>query len=242
MGLHLKRSIIIDFFGAPGCGKSTLSSELAKLLFNSGYNVSEFSRSIDNKKKYVRRCLKLSYFLSYFWKNPFLIIELFRIIPANEIGDKQEILKQIINIFYKLSFIKKSSKYDFIIFDEGIPQMIISLLYYTNNDNYIKPLLELITKQLSLPISYIYINASEDTVKDRLKKRDGQRSRIEKESDSSIRNKRLIHIEHLCNRLIVELNPIVINNNRGESSVSLARAIYQLLFAKIEENYEKEKI
>ncbi len=55
MADDLNKPIIIDFFGLPGCGKSTVSHMLAEELRKQGKVVSEPSYDTDHKLSQVKR-------------------------------------------------------------------------------------------------------------------------------------------------------------------------------------------
>ena len=66
--------VILEFFGMPGSGKSTVSHLLAERLRGNGYTVIEPSWLIDNKKSKVKRlCKKMLLAIIYELCNPFVI-------------------------------------------------------------------------------------------------------------------------------------------------------------------------
>lgn len=216
--------IILDFFGMPGSGKSTVARELHQKLSQCGYNVKNLSYCIDNSCVIKRLCIKFLYSLVYTLCHPFFVRKLTRIISINDMGGFKEAVKQLVNITYKMYFLNNLEGYDYIILDEGICQMIVSALYYSNEDITIYPLLEYLLNHVSKSIVFVYLSVDEKIVFNRLENRMNENSRIEKERDKGIMQKRLDTINRRCNIIKKYVNAIVIDaRNKPQES---ARFLY----------------
>ena len=126
MGNDLK-CIIIDFFGLPGCGKSTISHLLAekidyKKVFEPSY-ISDHYWTV--RKRTSVKAMRAIYIALRYNK---IFRKIISLIKANEIEGIHTIACEIINITDKIySIIKKRKDNCYIVFDEGIAQIAISL-------------------------------------------------------------------------------------------------------------------
>lgn len=120
-----KIPISLEFYGLPGCGKSTISHIVAKKLRNAGYNVNELTYVLDHEySKGMRKTFKLLYSCKFFLENN----KLFRKIKYIILKCKGRIrVNQIINVMYKCWRYNSSGKYDFLVWDEGIMQSAVSI-------------------------------------------------------------------------------------------------------------------
>mgnify|MGYP001787824549 CR=1 FL=1 len=126
MGSDLKKTVVLDFFGVPGSGKTTKSHEIAESYRRKGKDVVEPSYNLDhNCSSMVRRIKKLWMMMVIpKWKKE-AIKELVR---ENEYDSANKALNHVVNIASKIYAIEKhNGKVDYLIFDEGVAQAAISL-------------------------------------------------------------------------------------------------------------------
>ena len=170
----------IEFYGLPGCGKSTISHTVAKLLREKGYSVEEPSHDIDHISNILlRKIYKL--LITALW----LIIhnKLFReincIVSENNYSGLSKI-EHISNIIQKVKIYRKKSTGKIVLWDQGLVQAAISLSingYKSSNDN-LKKLYELIPSDLR--IMHILISIDKETAINRMALRKSNDSRVEK--------------------------------------------------------------
>lgn len=126
MESDIKNTIVLDFFGIPGSGKSTESHEIAERYRREGKSVIEASYRLDHEFSAVRRTTaKLLMLLSLPFEKRKRINALAKKNGYNRSNGK---LNQAVNVASKLFAVKKyNGKTDYIIFDEGFAQAAISL-------------------------------------------------------------------------------------------------------------------
>lgn len=126
MGVDLRETVVLDFFGVPGSGKTTKSHEIAESYRRKGKTVEEPSYDLDHGMSSAKRRLeKLRMLILLSGKRRKEVKELVR---KNGYDGSNGELNQVINIASKLYTIQKyKGKTDYIVFDEGLAQAAISL-------------------------------------------------------------------------------------------------------------------
>lgn len=186
MGVFM--SIILDFHGIPGSGKSTISHQLAITMKEKGFNVIEPSYCIDHMfNPIVRKIVKLFMTIIFCLLKPKGFFEVLSIVYDNRYK-KSEIIKDIVNISYKLMVVLIFKHKDYIIFDEGFVQAAISLSLQSNINVYTN--FHRITNNVNNILS-IYVKIDIPTAIRRMNNRCTNDSRIEKEQNI-INKKKLI--------------------------------------------------
>ncbi len=221
MGSDIKdKTLFLEFYGLPGCGKSTVSHALSNELRKQGKTVIEPTYDIDHKySKSVRRIIKLSKLVRYSLLYPQKYIALCTLIRKN--GYKGAgLLSQTVNITSKL-WAYDHAKSDYVIFDEGLTQSAISLEIFNGNSlrNEFN-LFRLCKKRKTIKF---YIKVSPEIALIRMKKRNKHDSRIEKIIDKDERERALRAIEMQCNTI---LNGFVIE---GTNQLSLNNYLMQII-------------
>ena len=210
--------IVLDFFGLPGSGKSTISHELAILLKEEGFIVSEPSYDLDHTySKYVRMIKKLIF--ATLWI--ILHFDVSRILVGYLL--KKQCLKQsisnIVNIGYKRMYIELNKKTDILIFDEGLAQGAVSACFL--NDLDIFETYNIITDKIKFKIINIYVYVTNDKAIERMKARNTFNSRIEQEQDESVRISMMSEFYNLCNKL--ELNGKIFINSQKNIDINVQK-------------------
>lgn len=226
---NINKTIHIEFYGLPGCGKSTISHALALYLKENNFCVEEPTYEIDHcNNKTIRRIKKILQYILFYFKENKLYRKLKSSIKENEYLQPMLVYKNLINIIPKV--IKyNSSKNKIYIWDEGLIQSSISAsLYGKKNANYNeKNFLELINIQENL-IIYVYIKEDIEIILKRLNYRKSTDSRVEKENNTDKRIKMLKKILAECNLItnkrkicvssnidIIQLNELIKNTLKG---------------------------
>ena len=178
----INEAIHIEFYGLPGCGKSTISHKVAEQLRYGGFNIIEPSYDIlYGNSKFVRLLKKIMYSLMLFFKNKKIYKILKELVEKNEYKGL-EIYRQLANLAYKIYIYNYSQKAIYI-WDEGIVQSAISLSSFNNIDpiNNYKRLIKMVNNEKTT-IKLIRIDVPIELSIKRLNERENKHSRVEKVS------------------------------------------------------------
>lgn len=116
--------VSVEFYGLPGCGKSTISHLVAKKLREEGYAVNELTYILDHKySANMRRFIKLFLTFIYLLFDNKSFCKILHIIGKSK---KKICINEIVNIMPKCWGYRNSKKYDFLIWDEGVIQSAVS--------------------------------------------------------------------------------------------------------------------
>lgn len=206
--------VILDFYGMPGSGKSTISHMLAEQIREKGYSVIEPSWTLDNKESSIKRILKkLLLAVAYEICHPLVIKKTMGCAGSNGTSAKQQ-FKLWVNLAYTMNYESRKKGADFMIMDEGIAQGIVSLFTGASELEYDKCYSYLKNKIYST-ITFVYINIDTETALQRLEKRGTKKSRVDQLS-SEVKIKMLESIENICDCL--NIPKIVISNDKREDA------------------------
>lgn len=214
--------IILDFYGLPGSGKSTISHNFADMLRKKGYKVEEPSWKLDMQYSKLRRVLtKLFFSTLYFFYHPFMALKAIKCSGIHQCNFIQKI-KYWINISYTLYYMN-NVKIDYLIFDEGINQAIISLYSTSSMSNYCD-CKKILISNISSMIINIYVKLSIPNVLNNLEQRIDGNSRVDsmKTKDKIIF---LNKIENICENL--EKKTLIIENIKSIDALVLE--LYQTI-------------
>lgn len=181
MADDLKKGIIIEFYGFPGCGKSTISHFLVENLKKSGADVMEPSYQIDHKySPGLRKILKVFYSIRYLCFHPVSSIQLLCMIRKKANGDVKILFSHSVNILYKFFFYCKQKKWDYLIFDEGLIQSWLSMSSRIREDVGRNNPVFVQLREKEPQMVPVYIETSIPCALERMEKRNIHDSRIEK--------------------------------------------------------------
>lgn len=173
--------IVLDFFGLPGSGKSTLSNELKNFLEKQHISVCFESYVLDHEyNSCIRKVKKLFYTFRLLLSCPIICVDVINIIAVNKntFGD---MISAYINLCYKLWLAYVNQNKEYVIFDEGFTQSIISLSLYNSekiHENFCN--LINILGLLGIDIKPIYVDTSVVQSIHRMNNRSKHDSRAEK--------------------------------------------------------------
>lgn len=174
----INEAIHIEFYGLPGCGKSTISHKVAEQLRYEGFNIIEPSYDIlYGNSKFVRLVKKIIYSIRLLFKNKKIYKNLKELVKKNDYKEL-EVYKQLANLAYKIYIYNYSQKAIYI-WDEGIVQSAISLSTLNEvrpNENY-KNILKICGKN-SMKLKILIEVEPRLSIK-RLKERDNKHARVE---------------------------------------------------------------
>lgn len=212
MGNNLNKPVCIDFFGLPGCGKSTLSHLASQKLRCEGLEVKEVSYDMDHGNGSMLRTWKkiiatIRLFLCY----PRLFWRVSKSLSTNGISLFGKLyFKHIINLSYKICALK--GHYDIILFDEGFCQAVLSIS--VNNDGIREYCYESLIGAIASNrrMISVYVKIEPDTALARIRMRNDGQSRFDQFSyeDAIIEMKKM---ETLCGTLPQTL---VLDNENSE--------------------------
>lgn len=188
-------TLFLEFYGLPGCGKSTVSHMVAAELRKQGKNVSEPTFDMDHKSSgKVRKVKKLLKLFRYAVAHPKKYKALKTLVSKNGYGGSGG-LSQCANITQKL-LAYEHEKADVVIFDEGLTQSSISLSQGRMNaaENE-KELFALCPKR---NVKKIYVNVSPEVALKRMEGRNQHDSRIEKIEDPLLRENAMVAFHVQC--------------------------------------------
>ncbi len=158
------KRIIIELYGLPGSGKSTLKNELVKEMSEENLNIYEYSDYLN----FMNRGRKIAVLKGFFTKNGMLFaIQSFCFLLKHNLLFKNDIAKRM---FYCLSFIAfykaLKGKNAIIVMDEGIIQGVISALFTsTRNTMDFLWLAKTMQREKIIPI---FLQTSKDVANDRI--------------------------------------------------------------------------
>lgn len=175
------KTVILDFYGLPGSGKTTLSHEIAEKLSCSHSTIAEPSYDYDHKLNPLCRKLKKFFDSFFFGVTHFKHFAAIVSIVKNNTASGAELFSDIINITTKIAMISRyQKKRDYIVFDEGIAQAAISLMI--DNPEKAGNVFQDICKLLDEPycIKLVRVECKPDVALDRVLKRKTNDTRVEK--------------------------------------------------------------
>lgn len=221
MGNHLNKPVCIDFFGLPGCGKSTLSHLASQKLRSEGLDVKEVSYEMDHGNgTLLRTWKKIIATISLFLCNPSLFWRVSKILSPNGFSLFGKLyFKHIINLSYKICALK--GHHEFILFDEGFCQAVLSMSI--NNDGIRNECYDFLICAIAADrrIINVYVKTDPDTALARIRMRNDGQSRFDNLSDD-VTKKELVKMESLCGSLP---QTIVVENNNSENIEKLVDQI-----------------
>lgn len=200
MESNIIEPIHIEFYGVPGCGKSTISHEIAKEFRKYGYKVFEPTYNSDHNMKPRERKRRKALLTS---KYCLLHLKLYRklrfIVRKNGYVDIRGELHQIVNIIPKIMEYSKREPAIWI-WDEGLIQSSISLSQNSSiasdkNETFLFGIVP------DWNVIKLYINIDHNTVKERIERRQSNDSRIEQEHDENKKNKMLKKFQFSCDQI-----------------------------------------
>ncbi len=211
---------VLEFYGIPGSGKSTISHMVANQLRERGLNVSEPTYHTDNECSVpMRKLVKALGLIRYMLLHPIKYCTLIRIINENGIGGIRAISHSS-NITVKL-WEYEHSKADYVLFDEGLVQSAVSLssgvVSASENENRLFRLIKL------PEVIRIHIVVSSETALNRLINRPRHDSSIEKIDGDEKKLEALNVYREKCN--LISSDMVVENLTESESADVIIRQL-----------------
>lgn len=200
MEVNLKGPIHIEFYGIPGCGKSTISHMVAERLRELGFKVYEPSYDSDhNLQPVFRKISKMFTTIFFCLSNHKEYKELQRLAKENGYINFSASIKQIVNIVPKIKCYRKRESAVYL-WDEGLVQSAISLALNSKADirKTEKDLFVIVGKKNTIKV---YLKIDIETALQRMEDRNSNDSRVEQESDKNKKRLMTARFEERCNRV-----------------------------------------
>ena len=175
------KTIVLDFYGVPGSGKTTASHKIAQDLRSKNKKVEEPSYDLDHGipawRRKIRK-LKMAVWVRLFRSKQYQDIE--ALVKKNGYNRENGQIGQIVNIATKLFALNRFvGSVDYLVFDEGLAQAAISLSINSNipaNDN-LTELLSMINSNLEIRLIKTELSIVEALK--RIRTRNTQDTRVE---------------------------------------------------------------
>ena len=172
-------SLFIEFYGLPGCGKSTISHRIANRLRDEGYTVDEPSFKEDHQSKIKRIIAKLLIGCVWFVLRFKSFREVSCLVRYNGYQGL-EWFTQTVNILQKIAAYRKNSVCNIVILDQGVIQAAVSLSITEQAEayeNYLR-IENLISRRLSM--IRVYMALDKIMALERMAGRNTNDSRVER--------------------------------------------------------------
>ena len=198
----MKNTVFLEFYGLPGSGKSIISHLLANRYSEAGKTVAEPTYRLDHQCHALKRnCIKTRRTISYCFSHKNSFAALVKLMKETGSISFTEKISQIVNICSKLyCYEKYSFQYDYVIFDEGICQSIVSLSM-RDQGNIEKSELDLFALLDQYNTIRIYIRTTIDVALERMNNRPENDSRIEKMNNTDLKAEMLKQMQMTCELL-----------------------------------------
>ena len=207
----LKRPLFVEFYGLPGCGKSTVSHLVASKLRDVGFLVYEPSYEIDrNCSPFIRKLKKLSIYLSWlvFHNNTFKKVS--AIVAKNGYTGFAKI-EQTSNVLQKISEYQKRGPNRVAIWDQGLLQASVSLSLKgeINADENLTGLQDILGSNVE--ILSVLISVEEKVALERMSQRTTNDSRVEKLKDANQKHVMLQRFQDGIDSISKQNKSLVVN-------------------------------
>lgn len=218
MGKDLKRGILVDFFGLPGSGKTTIARLLVNELNEKGYEIQENIYYINNECSSLKRMvIKTFNTITFTIKNFSYICDLFSMFNKGTSRNIREVIKQWVNVCFVLTNVNQTNQKDFVIADQGIVQAAISLSV-TYNNVAIEAVIRKLYEKVNSPVQHIYIYVELDKNLEHLNYRENGKLDVDLKKDEVSQKFQLKITREFCNEVIKSLPHIMIDNNESYQS------------------------
>ncbi len=220
METDLRKTQIVEFYGIPGSGKSSVSHLTAEELRKLGYSVDEPTYTADHGYSGAGRKLHKAFLAAkYAVRHPGCFSSIRSLAVENGYSGS-ELISQLINILYKIGFYD-ILKGDYIVFDEGMIQSSLSLAQNGTADgseNYGKLLK---AAGIDADITRIFIDVEPETAVQRMAERGTADSRADRENDMEKKMRIVGKWRADCTDFAAHYASITVNGNAGiEDEVS----------------------
>lgn len=227
MEKNIKKTLFIEFYGLPGCGKSLISHDIAIYYKDTGLSVGEPNFDIvRNHGTLLRKLLKYRIFISFSFFHHSDCVLIKELVKKNGYHGLES-FSLVINVIQKLHEYYRNQQKDIVVWDQGIVQAAVSLSSngVVNVNNNLRAILGLFKTQPS--ILKVYVKCSIDTSLSRMQQRSKHLSRVEKVSSPQEKIRFLQMFQRCCDD-IPNTDGIVIDNDTFSYEVTKTELISKL--------------
>lgn len=218
---------IIDFFGAPGSGKTTVSRMVSKKLADEGYKVDEHIFQVNNEYNPLARILiKGMTAMGYTLKNFSFIKDIFSLAQVHTFSSWKTAVKQWVNVCFVMASLSRKRDQDIIIAEQGLTQAVISLALNCTPKNF-AAIINKMEKHLSADIVYVHVRIGTAENLTRLKNRNEGNSEVELELDVRKREELLDKINAICDEIKTIKSCLTFDNTMEADSMEKFQQIIE---------------
>lgn len=200
MESEANKPLVIDFFGPPGSGKTTISHLLGQKLTEKGYRVDESIYHINSKISHaMRKVIKLGTASLYTFREYAFVREFFGNLDKNTFHNWHEAVTHWLNFCFVLHFLTRKSSHDILIAEQGLAQGIVWLANRGNGN--VQELFEKLEKKVGTPIIYVRVQVSEEEILARLQQRNDGKSEVERARDAIQKVALLKEMNNACDKI-----------------------------------------
>ena len=129
MGHNIEKTVVMDFYGIPGSGKTKRSHELADRIRKKGFDVVEPSYELDHLMPVTSRKVRKSAMTTFLiFSHPIKFRRVAKLVRKNGYTVGREWASQIVSISTKLFMLARyNRRIEYLVFDEGLAQAAVSL-------------------------------------------------------------------------------------------------------------------
>jgi hypothetical protein len=173
--------MLIEFFGLPGSGKSTISRLVADLLLKRGLAVEEITYNLDHGRSHAERLLvKLSHLLRYAAAHPRCAFSGLVAVAVTRQASLHDLCKSVFNWMFIASLAsRKRSSNSITLLDQGIAQALWSVGFAARREASLDLLWAEAKRAALRPDLVICVRADFQTIGDRLAARERRVSRLD---------------------------------------------------------------
>ena len=173
--------MLIEFFGLPGSGKSSISRQVAKMLVVQGLQVDEITYDIDHRHRRPARLLfKLVRFARYAGTKPRQALFLWAKLAATRQETMYDLAREAMNCMFIASLApRRGLDGKITLLDQGIAQALWSVGYAARHEAWLDLVLDGCEQAVVEPDMVIHVRAGIQTIRTRLSRRNPHVSRLE---------------------------------------------------------------
>lgn len=212
------KPLVIDFFGPPGSGKTTISHLLGQKLSQQGYRVDESIYQVNSKISHaMRKVIKFGTASWYTIRERAFVRDFFGSLDKKTFRNWHEALTHWLNFCFALHFLTRKSNHDIVIAEQGLAQGVVWLATHGNNNAH--ELFEKLEKKVGTPIIYVRVQVSEEETLARLKQRNDGKSEVERARDALQKVALLKEMNHVCDKIKQMKNYVTLDNTFKSDSL-----------------------